>query len=153
MRWNTAADKHTLLVVIASGTRSSLKMMRARDSPPSAHMETPEAGRMAILLKQNGIIQQIFPKDKSRGFSLDEIYQLIGNGCEMVKAVDLADGRSMWLDEEGKYRQGLRENLKATELLMKAGGIPGDVVTGNVLIEKGEVQREWFAPKFPAKQF
>lgn len=97
---------------------------------------------MAILINaETGAETEVFPRDKRKGFQLAELYELIGNNCDMVELVTLADGRGMWLDEEGKFRRGLFANGKATDLLQQAGGIPGDVVMGNVLITSGkEVQ-------------
>ena len=92
---------------------------------------------MAKFIHANGNEATIHPADKKRGFSLREMYALLD--CSMVQAIDLADGRTMWLDEEGKLRDGLLfVNEKATRLLIEAGGIPGDEVVGSVLITDPE---------------
>jgi hypothetical protein len=94
-----------------------------------------------VIRAHDGQEFTVSPKDKAYGFTLAELYDLIGNGCDIVEHVYLADGRSMWLDEEGKFRQPpLAHNSKATKLLHEAGGMLDDFVVGNVLIEKGEVQ-------------
>lgn len=94
---------------------------------------------MATLILPDGTETTVSPKNKRNGFTLDELYKLIG--CDCVEHVELADGRSMWLDEEGKYRNPAPQfNRKATTLLHKAGGMPFDTVVGTVLIEKGEVR-------------
>jgi hypothetical protein len=94
-----------------------------------------------IIRAHDGQEFSVSPKNKEIGFTLQELYDLIGNNCDCVEHITLADGRSMWLDEEGKFRKPLlHENAKATRLLHKAGGMPEDYVVGNVLIEKGEVQ-------------
>ena len=84
---------------------------------------------MATLLTAQGISAEVKPKGKA--FTLEELYGLIG--CSTVEMVRLADGRLMWLDEDGKSKQ-LPPNQKATELLMAAGGMPGDFVGGTVLL-------------------
>jgi len=56
-------------------------------------------------------------------------------GCELIEIVHLADGRLMLLDEEGKLRRPRQPiNLRATQLLHEAGGLPFDVVLGDVVI-------------------
>ena len=90
---------------------------------------------MATLIRAtDGSESTVRPKT-TEGFSLQEVYDLIGNGCDIVETVQLNDGRIMLLDEEGKIRNDtLIVNEKATRLLAEAGGIPGDAVVGNVLI-------------------
>jgi hypothetical protein len=94
---------------------------------------------MAKLIRADGTEQSVSPKNGT--FKLDELYALIGGGCDMVECITLADGvTTMWLDEEGKFRGTQRPNAKASELLRLAGGMPGDTVMGNVLVcEEGEV--------------
>ena len=87
---------------------------------------------MARLILMDGTESEVTPKDKK--FTLDELYALIGNGCDMVETLALPGRKTMWLDEEGKYRGGLTVNEKATGLARKAGIIPWDVVLGNVLV-------------------
>lgn len=87
---------------------------------------------MAKLILMDGTESDVTPKGKD--FTLEELYALIGNGCDMVEALRLPGRKTMWLDEEGKYRPGLRVNDKATVLARKAGIIPWDVVMGNVLV-------------------
>ena len=87
---------------------------------------------MATLIKPDGTEITITPKNSS-DFKLEELYQLIE--CDMVQMIRLADGRTMWMDEESKLRTLPPEpNHKATQLLLRAGGIPWDVVLGNVLL-------------------
>jgi len=87
---------------------------------------------LATLIKPDGTESVVLPQN-STDFRLDERYSLIG--CEMVQMVYLADGRTMWLDEEAKLKpERPLPNLKATRLLAEAGGMPGDIVLGNVLV-------------------
>jgi len=91
---------------------------------------------MATLIANDGTMTEI----SSRGsrFSLDEMYALLE--CMQVQAINLQDGRIMWIDEEGKFRPH-QINIHATLLLRKAGGIPGDYVAGIALVtERSEVQ-------------
>lgn len=94
---------------------------------------------MAKLIRPSGTEVDVSPASATRGFTLAELYNLIG--CEIVQMVNLADGRTMWMDEEAKIRSGVAfVNAKATKLLAEAGGIPGDEVIGPVLIcEPGEI--------------
>ena len=87
---------------------------------------------MAKLILMDGTESEVKPKGKT--FALDELYALIGHGCDMVETLALPRRKTMWLDEEGKYRPGLRVNDKATVLARKAGIVPWDVVMGNVLV-------------------
>lgn len=95
---------------------------------------------MAKFIHANGNEATVTPLNKKKGFSLHELYTLLH--CSTVQAITLADGRTMWMDEEAKLKPGLSfVNEKATKLLIEAGGMPGDEVIGNVLItERGEVK-------------
>jgi hypothetical protein len=94
---------------------------------------------LANLIHANGDESTVVPANPSEGFTLAELYRLIG--CSTVQAIELADGCTMWMDEEAKLFEGLQcVNMQATRLLAEAGGMPGDEVIGNVLItESGEV--------------
>ena len=88
---------------------------------------------------QTAAEKEVFPRNPKKGFTLDELYWLIG--CSTVQAITLADGRTMWMDEEAKLSTILVVNEKATDLLLEAGGMPDDFVVGKVLIStKGEVR-------------
>jgi hypothetical protein len=95
---------------------------------------------LATFIDQNSNAVNVTPANQKRGFTLQELYSIID--CNTVQAVQLADGRTMWMDEDAKLREGLQfVNLKATILLAEAGGIPGDEVIGHVLItQPGEVK-------------
>ena len=91
---------------------------------------------MARLILMDGTESEVRPQGTT--FTLEEFYALIGNGCDMVEVLGLPDGKTMWLDEEGKYRPGLRVNDKATLLARKAGISLWDMVVGNVLVTDPE---------------
>jgi hypothetical protein len=94
---------------------------------------------MAKLIYVDGGEREVFPKSTRRGFTLQELYDLIP--CTTVEHIELADGKGMWMNEDGKYDPNLKPNARATELLHAAGGIPDDRVVGNVLItDRGEVR-------------
>lgn len=94
---------------------------------------------MATVIMYTGEQKQVFPINPGTGFELTELYQEIGNGCDIIEVIPLADGRIMVLDEEGKFRQGYQDryNKEATVLLHQAGGMAMDWVTGNVVICSG----------------
>ena len=89
---------------------------------------------MALLITPNGAESVVTPANGA--FTRQELYALIGNGCDLIQVVYLADRTTaMILDEEGKYREPLAaRNSKATVLLQEAGGIPGDFILGNVVL-------------------
>jgi len=89
---------------------------------------------MAKLMRFDDTEETVVPADPQTGFSLGELYTLIG--CQMVEAVYLDDGNIMVIDEEGKLRDDFltRKNRMATLLLSESGGIAGDFITGNALL-------------------
>lgn len=84
---------------------------------------------MALLIKADGTQTEVAPQNKV--FTADELRQHIG--CQYFEYVSLADGRSMWLDEDGKHLSK-PINWTATQMLRSAGGILGDFVAGDVLV-------------------
>jgi hypothetical protein len=91
---------------------------------------------MAILITPDGIRTEV--SAKGARFTLDEMYSFLS--CSLLQAVFLLDGRIMWIDEEGKFKPH-RVNILATELLYKAGGLPGDYIAGAALLtQRNEVE-------------
>ena len=89
---------------------------------------------MAKLISMSGDIKEVHPEGKY--FTLKELYSLIN--CELVQVVPLKDGRSLWIDEEGKLHPHT-ENELATSMFHEFL-LPGDYLTGNVLVDdEGEV--------------
>lgn len=90
---------------------------------------------MAKLIRFDGTEEEVFPVDKEGGFTLGEMYTLLG--CEMIEVVYLANEKEILIiDEEGKLRKDWLERLneKATQLFFE-GRIPnGDIITGNALL-------------------
>lgn len=92
---------------------------------------------MAKLLKVGAVFAELL-EPAGRVFSLKEMYGLLG--CWAVEAVHLADGRIMWIDEEGKFTRPEELNHLATSELHRAGGSRSDYIAGPALItERGEV--------------
>lgn len=92
---------------------------------------------MALLLKASGAIVDLLPGNR-RVFSLIELQTAVGGYIEMVRAPhDVTDvaGEPMWLvlNEDGKRLQ-LAINACATLLYHRAGGLPDDVVVGDVIL-------------------
>ena len=81
---------------------------------------------MATLIKTDESQKEVYPKDKKNGFTLKEVYDLIG--CSVVEiACRFSDGRMMLVDEEGWFKQKPVVNTKATLLM-------GSNIVGNALI-------------------
>lgn len=94
---------------------------------------------MAVLLQPDGTKSAVTPAN-GRTFTLEEFYALLE--CKTVEMIHLEDGRLMWVDEHGKFKDDPQPNLRATCLLHKAGGLLWDVVVGRALLcskmESGE---------------
>lgn len=71
----------------------------------------------------------VFPED-GQEFTLEELQTYVGGSIEII---DIADGRVMVLNEEGKLN-GLPPNMKATALLMKGKRLFPDIVAGDVVV-------------------
>ena len=88
---------------------------------------------MATLMKINGKTEEVFPKDKKRGFTLEELYALVGGNCRLIEAPGpFKDGRFMVMDEEGKLN-GKELNVEASEKFYKELGRK-DLIMGNVIM-------------------
>lgn len=87
-------------------------------------MATKEAYKIAW----EGVKTPVEPAD-GKCFTLDELQSFVGGYIEMV---DIADNKTIILNEEGKVR-GMIPNGMATK--MAEGFIdPDDVIVGNVLV-------------------
>jgi hypothetical protein len=93
---------------------------------------------MALLIRFDGSQREVIPADPNRGFTANEAANLIG--CSKLEHAELADGRIMLMDEESKCRNDYiqRRNGHATTLYREAGAVPGDFVSGHVLICSSE---------------
>jgi len=93
---------------------------------------------MATLITPDGQQTEVNAADPTQGFTLVELYKLIG--CRYVEKITLSDGRLMWMDEEAKLHTTSFINARATRLLWEAGGLPSDYIVGTILITtEGEV--------------
>lgn len=88
---------------------------------------------MATLMKIDGTTQEVFPQDKKRGFTLEELYKLVGGNCRLIEAPGpFADGRLMIMDEEGKLN-GQELNVEASRKFYEELGYP-EMIMGNVIM-------------------
>ena len=92
---------------------------------------------MATLIKTDGTRLEVFPNDKKRGFTCEEMYNLIG--CDIIECVGPnRRGESLIVDEIGKLKDDIEPNLAATMWVRENFG-PYDVIVGNaVLVSKKE---------------
>jgi hypothetical protein len=81
------------------------------------------------LLKAAGGVEEIRPAN-GRTFVLDELQAVVGGYIETVRTIG-----GLWLviNEDGK-RLKLPPNERATGILLASGGLPDDVVVGDVLL-------------------
>jgi hypothetical protein len=85
-----------------------------------------------LFITAEGDVEEIKVKD------FKEFYALLN--CSLVQAIHLPAGRTMWIDEEGKFKPHAR-NTFASILLLNAGGMPDDYVAGAAIItDKGEIE-------------
>lgn len=69
---------------------------------------------MALFIKQDGSREFVYLQDKSNGFTLDELYDLIG--CQLIETYTLENGPIFIFDEEGRFNPYNCINLKASWL-------------------------------------
>jgi hypothetical protein len=91
---------------------------------------------MATLIKADGSIVNVRPKDKY--FTLEELYALVcaGDADPIVEAVPVSEGVTAWCHEEGKLR-GLPVNAMAT-IEYGAWLAHDDYFVGDILITSEE---------------
>lgn len=91
---------------------------------------------MATLIKVDGTTKTVSPRNKRCGFTLEEVYALIG--CDMVQCINVANGaeENMLMDEEGKMKENWVDciNKNATEIFTKTYGPGVDLIVGDVLM-------------------
>lgn len=91
---------------------------------------------MATLIKITGTKTTVFPKNKRKGFTLEEVYELLE--CELVQQVSVNNGAEdiMLVDEEGTCKEGWTEriNMEATRIFIRTYGSGVNVIVGNVLL-------------------
>jgi hypothetical protein len=96
---------------------------------------------MAMLLKTTGELVAVTPAD-GVAFTLAEMQRLVGDHIEIMRApgtplirewVDDDEPRWLVVNEDGKHLQ-LPKNMMATYLYHAAGGLPEDIVLGDVVL-------------------
>ena len=87
---------------------------------------------MAILMKTNGGVENVNPKDGKK-FTLEELQGFVGG---LIEAITLEQGDVAFINEEGKLT-GMEKNEKATEMVQ---GIlfPDDFIAGPMLVCKSD---------------
>jgi hypothetical protein len=68
---------------------------------------------MALLIKSSGETLEVTPAN-GKDFKLAELYYLLS--CDCIDTINLADGRVMIIDDEGKLKPEYDVNLEATFL-------------------------------------
>lgn len=84
-----------------------------------------------VLIKDNGEIVEILPKDESKGFTLEECYALLE--CDMIQTLDVDGEKIMILDEEAKVTDRGLYNKPATDLIRHRLG-DGDYIQGHAMV-------------------
>lgn len=91
---------------------------------------------MATLIKVDGTKTIVAPRNKRRGFTLQEVYDLLG--CEMVQRISVRNGKeeNMLMDEEAKLKEGWVEriNNEASMIYARTYGPGRDLIVGDVLM-------------------
>ena len=96
---------------------------------------------MAKLITVEGEVKEVHPQDTENGFTLEEVYNLIGRGCDMVEIAfrftdeEEDDEEYMAIcDEEGLMRQPQQPyNWKATSMFIEKYHEPL-YLAGNIVI-------------------
>lgn len=88
---------------------------------------------MAKLYKTDGSVVDIEPKDKRKGFQLQELYDAIE--CDLVECVRFSNTEIAICDEEGLLKPNPIRNDKANDYVTSVCGDDWDI-HGNVVICK-----------------
>lgn len=88
---------------------------------------------MATLYLVDGTTKEVEPKNKKKGFELNELYKMLG--CELIEIVypRVNNGTIIVCDEEGTYKDNPQINEKATKLFGWGDSYP---IVGNALVCK-----------------
>lgn len=84
---------------------------------------------MALYISLSGFELDVVPNNGDK-FTLEELQSLV-NGY--IERVQMSDGQSMYVNEEGKFKK-LPYNEKATRILRLQCRIPNDYIVGDVVI-------------------
>lgn len=90
------------------------------EAPPKAKDE-----RLVAFLPQRGGIELRHSRCK-----LADLQAFVGGYIEALHG----DGWVMWLDEDGKTKEGYGVNVLATALTRDLGLMPGDLIVGDVVV-------------------
>ncbi len=84
---------------------------------------------MAKLIKANGSEQEVHQAN-GKTFTAEELQGYVGGYIELVKI----GTKDMYMDENGKFKQAMNINRRATDLAIMAGITDGDFVVGDVVL-------------------
>ncbi|MDR3080220.1 MAG: DUF3846 domain-containing protein [Streptomyces sp.] len=87
----------------------------------------------AIRLTPDGALAEVELEASASGDHLHSMYREIG--CDLVECVGLREDLDLWIDEEGKLKDGWEVNLAATALLQRHG--IHDLVAATALLTGG----------------
>lgn len=87
---------------------------------------------MATLYRTNGTIEDVSPKNGKK-FSLEELQKFVGG---YIERVDMFNGNSMYVNEEGRFRE-LPININASTELSRTRDIY-DFIVGNAVVLQNE---------------
>ncbi len=87
--------------------------------------------KLSYLIKPDGTVRELISSPEIGSFSLEQLYAEIG--CNMIEVLNMADGRIMIIDEEGKFKQEAQENKHATQL-MRLRLHEYDFIVGNIIV-------------------
>ena len=92
---------------------------------------------MAKLYKCDGTVKDVEPKNKKNGFSLQELYDLIG--CRLVELVYLPNDEIIIVDEEGLINNS-ELNIKITQIARQKSGYQYTLFGNAILCKSEEVK-------------
>jgi hypothetical protein len=98
-----------------------------RSDPPS------EVVIMATFIEWNGKETEFRPTIPERGFTRDELSEILRIREASVEFISLADGRLMVVDGDN-YRTRGPVNVKATKLFTEGGRPTGLAIVGSVIV-------------------
>ena len=87
--------------------------------------------KKAILITtEPEVVKEVSPKN-NRKFTLEELQKMVDG---LVEFVDLGEGITMIINDDGKFRSDFELNLFATQLFSKAYPNTNDYIVGPALI-------------------
>lgn len=92
----------------------------------------------AIVLKEGLGFENLTLTDDFEQANYDAIKNAVGGWLQALNLTHPASGEivCMWMDEDGKFKDGAQENIAANVLarIAEVGLMPGDIIVGNVVV-------------------